>query len=190
MEEECNVGDLASDERGTAARNTDGKPPAELLDLNEVACSMRAAYGDDRPEVGAMFNLGAAQKASGSLRTTSVPVEDYVRAAIHCLTKHHPRRWWMKTAEVMGYGERKYARWNWAKGMPWSVVLGSAVRHLLEAAYGAVEFPLDPESRLPHRAHAICNLMFLAHYAAHYPEGNDLRMWPKPVDGKKESGDE
>jgi hypothetical protein len=32
---------------------------------------------------------------------------------------------------------------------------------------------VDPESGLPHLAHAMCNLRMLTYYAEHYTEGND-----------------
>lgn len=33
------------------------------------------------------------------------------------------------TARVLAKGARKYAEWNWGKGMPWSKVIGSLLRH-------------------------------------------------------------
>lgn len=73
-------------------------------------------------------------------------------------------------ARVWDYGRRKYAAWNWAKGMPWSVPLGCALRHL--AAWQRGE-DLDPESGLPHLAHAMCNLRMLTLYSRTYTEGDD-----------------
>ncbi len=34
------------------------------------------------------------------------------------------------TAEVLTYGEQKYASWNWAKGLSWSQTIDSLERHL------------------------------------------------------------
>jgi len=73
-------------------------------------------------------------------------------------------------ARVWMYGREKYAAWNWAKGMQWSVPLACALRHL--AAWQRGE-EVDAESGLPHLAHAICNLRMLALYARTYPEGDD-----------------
>ena len=73
-------------------------------------------------------------------------------------------------AKVWEYGKRKYAAWNWAKGMPWSVPLACALRHL--AAWQRGE-ELDHESGLPHLAHAMCNLRMLTMFATTYPEGDD-----------------
>ena len=75
------------------------------------------------------------------------------------------------TARVLAYGKQKYAAWNWAKGMAWSIPLACALRHLAAMQRGEVN---DPESGLPHLAHALCNLLMLSHYAQYFPEGNDL----------------
>ena len=73
-------------------------------------------------------------------------------------------------ARVWMYGEAKYARFNWMKGMNWSIPLACALRHL--AAWQAGE-DLDPESGQPHLAHAMCNLRMLTAYAESFPEGDD-----------------
>jgi hypothetical protein len=72
--------------------------------------------------------------------------------------------------KVWAYGERKYSRYNWMKGMPWSVPFACLMRHLM--AYQKGE-DIDPESGLPHLAHASCNLRMLTYYREHYPEGDD-----------------
>lgn len=73
-------------------------------------------------------------------------------------------------ARVWAHGKAKYAAWNWAKGMDWSVPFGCAMRHL--AAWQAGE-DIDSESGLPHLAHAMCNLRMLTLFAMTYPEGDD-----------------
>jgi hypothetical protein len=73
-------------------------------------------------------------------------------------------------ARVWAYGKRKYAAWNWAKGMDWSIPMACLMRHL--AAWQRGE-ECDPESGLPHLAHAMCNLRMLTLYAKTYPEGDD-----------------
>ena len=67
-------------------------------------------------------------------------------------------------------GAKKYSRHNWMKGMSWSAVLASCMRHL--AAWQAGE-DNDPETGLPHIAHAMCNLRMLTLYAKTYQEGDD-----------------
>lgn len=76
----------------------------------------------------------------------------------------------MGEARVWMFGKLKYAAWNWAKGMAWSVPYASALRHL--AAWQAGE-ENDPESGLSHIDHAICNLRMLKHYGTFYKEGDD-----------------
>lgn len=71
---------------------------------------------------------------------------------------------------VWMYGAQKYASWNWAKGMPWSVPFACLMRHMSAWQRGEEN---DPESGLPHLAHAMCNLRMLALYAKTYQEGDD-----------------
>lgn len=87
-------------------------------------------------------------------------------------------------ARVWAYGKRKYASWNWAKGMDWSIPMACLMRHL--AAWQRGE-ECDHESGLPHLAHAMCNLRMLTLYAKTYPEGDD-----RPVQwlNRKLEGDE
>lgn len=61
--------------------------------------------------------------------------------------------------EVLDYGRRKYAAWNWCKGQPYSVVMASMLRHL--SAFQAGE-DTDPESGLSHVGHILCNALFLS----------------------------
>lgn len=74
------------------------------------------------------------------------------------------------TAMVFGYGAKKYAAWNWAKGMPWTKVIGCMKRHLAALERGE---DIDPESGLPHIGHLMCNALMLEHYMATYKEGDD-----------------
>ena len=59
---------------------------------------------------------------------------------------------------VLTYGAKKYAPRNWEKGIEYSRVYGALQRHLW-AWWGGEEN--DPESGLPHLAHAGCCLVFL-----------------------------
>lgn len=65
------------------------------------------------------------------------------------------------TAKVLEMGEKKYHRWNWADGMPFSVVIGCIKRHLAAIEQGE---DLDPESGERHVGHIMCNMLFLEHY--------------------------
>lgn len=66
--------------------------------------------------------------------------------------------------EVFSYGEKKYARDNWKKGMPWHELYGSALRHLYAFWQGQ---HIDNESGLPHLAHAMWNIEALLYYTIH-----------------------
>lgn len=78
-------------------------------------------------------------------------------------------------ARVWEYGKRKYAAWNWAKGMPYSAVIASVLRHIAAFQRGEDN---DPESGLPHIAHAMCNLRMLSLYQITYTAGDDRpKQW-------------
>ena len=65
-------------------------------------------------------------------------------------------------AQVMAYGTRKYKPHNWRLGLSWGQTYSSLMRHLLAWNDGE---EIDPESGLPHLAHAGCQLMFLLEYS-------------------------
>lgn len=70
----------------------------------------------------------------------------------------------MEVAKVAGFGEQKYSRLNYLKGYDWSLSYDACQRHL--HAYWSGE-DLDPESGLPHLAHAawhcLAQLAFMIH---------------------------
>lgn len=73
-------------------------------------------------------------------------------------------------ARVWEHGAKKYTEYNWMKGMKWSIVQASLLRHLSAWQSGQ---DLDPESGLPHLAHMACNIRMLTLFAKTYPEGDD-----------------
>lgn len=169
------IGDVNSDARGSGARYNAGKAAMELLPLLAVAAllerradtahrgSLRIAIGylgefqsrkgDDHDALGLAFSSVA--------EAASMSVPELVEAS----------------ARVFDYGRRKYAEWNWAKGMPWSVPLACAMRHILGSSehQGMWDNPegLDPESGLPIAGHVGCNILMLAQYLRTYREGDD-----------------
>jgi len=147
------VGDVNSSARGSGARYNDGKPDLSLIPLTIVAASFPAAG-----TVGASLNLLGLFQASGN--------GDRLQEALWEVNGH-----WRDAARVFEYGKKKYAAWNWAKGMAWSIPLACAARHALAILEGE---ETDPESGLPHIGHYMANLVMLAHFVRWFPEGNDL----------------
>lgn len=78
------------------------------------------------------------------------------------------------TAEVLGFGAKKYAAHNWRKGLVWSRILGAIFRHLLAFMQGE---DLDKETGLPHIDHVACEVMFLQEF---YRTRKDLDDRYKP----------
>ena len=66
-------------------------------------------------------------------------------------------------AQVFTYGAHKYAEHNWRRGLKWSRLYDALQRHL--TAWNEGE-ETDPESDLPHLAHAGCCLLMLLAYGA------------------------
>ena len=76
-------------------------------------------------------------------------------------------------AEDLTFGAKKYARTNWEKGMDWSRVINSAMRHF-EAWRDPNQPDVDPETGFSHLAHLLTNISFLLTYEAR-KVGNDDR---------------
>ena len=104
-------------------------------------------------------DINSSEKGTGARYNTGKP--DYSLIPL-CTLEDEARVW--------TYGAQKYADWNWCKGMEWSVPFASAMRHLAAWQRGEEN---DPESSLPHLAHAMCNLRMLTLYKDVYPEGDD-----------------
>lgn len=66
-------------------------------------------------------------------------------------------------AKVLDFGAKKYAAHNWRKGMEWSRLIASSLRHITSFNDGEDK---DPESGLSHLAHAGCCILFLLEYEA------------------------
>lgn len=65
----------------------------------------------------------------------------------------------------------KYPLQNWRKGLPWSEVAESALRHIKKFAQEGED--LDHETGLSHLSHAACNIAFLLWYQKHRPNLDD-----------------
>ena len=89
----------------------------------------------------------------------------------------------LEEAMVMGYGEKKYGRDNWRKGMAWSRLIDASLRHILAFKEGQ---DFDPETSYHHLAHARCNLAFLIEYMTTHPELDDrYQKYGKTSDGNQ-----
>ena len=75
-------------------------------------------------------------------------------------------------AKVWTQGLEKYDAGNWEKGLPFSVVIASAMRHLEAMRLGEM---IDNESGLLHSAHLMCNAAMLTEFYFTHPELNDLQ---------------
>lgn len=69
--------------------------------------------------------------------------------------------------KVLEFGEKKYSRDNWKKGLKTTEVADSLMRHLFAYLRGEDK---DPETGLPHTAHLLCNAMFLSYMEKYKPD--------------------
>ena len=153
------VGDINSTEKGSGARFNTGKAPFELIPLTLVA----DYYSPD-------FKAREVRYALYALRSLGVWQETGHTHNLLASLRHLGDEGWLECAQVFAYGKLKYAEWNWAKGMAWSIPMACAARHLIAIIEGEQN---DPESGLPHRGHVFCNIVMLLTYAKVFPEGDD-----------------
>ena len=103
--------------------------------------------------------VGAKEAGGREVRKTSpsggqkgVKLEQYGLIPVRALRE---------VARVYGYGAQKYAPNNWRKGYPWTWAYDAMQRHLNSFWEGE---ELDPESGLPHLAHAVFHCLTLMTY--------------------------
>mgnify|MGYP001827211580 CR=1 FL=1 len=151
------IGDVTSDEKGTGARFNVGKPPMHFIPIRQQLL----VYADYRldPQYDYLFDL-LLKLARFEMRECSISdiVKDLEITDLHA------------AAFVWEYGAKKYAPFNWAKGMPWSVPLGCIARHAQAILMGE---ELDQESGCEHWGHIVCNVLMLEHYSRFFREGDD-----------------
>lgn len=163
------IGDVNSTEKGSGARYNTGKTPYELVPLSIIGeARMLHAEPSQVDLCMALCALGRWQEHQG---------REHLIEAIYMLGFEG----FQEAARVFDYGRRKYAEWNWAKGMKWSAPLACAARHILAMLD---EGDTDLESGLSHRGHAICNVVMLLTYEFTFPEGDDRPaaglLWIEP----------
>lgn len=108
--------------------------------------------GDDAP------TLYVDEKTGGRKEQKLCRIDLIPARALQCLGR------------VFGWGAGKYSEHNFRKGYPWSKSIASLHRHI--AAFVAGE-DLDPESQLPHLAHAAWHLMALLTFMEEHPDQDD-----------------
>lgn len=67
----------------------------------------------------------------------------------------------LELAKVYGYGAEKYDHHNYRKGYNWSLSYNALLRHVLASINGE---DFDPESGLPHMAHAAWHCLTLTQF--------------------------
>ena len=158
------VGDINSDAKGSGARYNAGKPDISLIPFEILADIENTFVPETTPVdyVRALNCLGIFQFQHNR--------DALIHAAIALGFD------WRTCAQVFEYGKKKYAAWNWSKGMAWSVPLACAGRHIMQMLGGE---ETDPESGLPHKGHVEANIIMLLYFLDHYKEGNDLPVRAK-----------
>lgn len=73
-------------------------------------------------------------------------------------------------AEVYHMGSKKYADHNWRKGYSWGLSYAAMMRHMTAFWEGE---DLDPESGLPHMAHASWHGLALLTFMREHPDLDD-----------------
>jgi len=89
-------------------------------------------------------------------------------------------------AEVLTYGMKKYAAYNWAKGLSWSETVASLERHLAAFKKGEdIDRIEDGGSGLPHIDHLQANAAFLSHFQKTKTGTDDRWRLPTKKEEKK-----
>jgi hypothetical protein len=166
------IGDVNSSERGSGARDNDGKAPMHQIPAiywkaSWVSLGLLPEFLDpDPPRVSNDVLLASdimtalCRLQNGNPSVECSPFAEVLQDPDHL----------EMAMDVFAFGEKKYALYNWTKGMPWSVPTACALRHVKAFLDGEEN---DPESGLPHLGHALCNIVMLDWYWRQYPEGDD-----------------
>lgn len=85
-----------------------------------------------------------------------------------------------KLGEVAGFGAEKYDKFNYLKGYDWTLSINALYRHFLAFQNGE---DLDPESGLPHMAHAAWHALNLVSFLER-DLGTDDRFKQELEDGE------
>lgn len=149
------VGDVKSDAKGSGARYNDGKTPWDYMPVY-LWRDYHSAHQIWDHETGHII-AALSEWQRGALDARHV-----LRAV--------PHTWMEEAMRVFDYGAHKYAAWNWAKGMAWSIPVGCILRHFEAIFAGEMT---DAESGCLHHGHIACNIIMLAHFEVYYKAGDD-----------------
>lgn len=158
------IGDINSNEPGSGARYNVGKPAYDLLPWGAIAGWWGQCREERSDRLGALTRLADYQAYQDPYSLQCL--WDLLYEGLDAEQRL------AELAQVLDYGRKKYAAWNWSRGMSWSAVFGCLCRHVVAIALRGEE--TDAESGLPHRALAGANIVFLLTYMETYPEGNDM----------------
>lgn len=169
-EEPAGVGSIHATEKGSGARYNADKPPLHYIPIHVWHAFLLDEQQWEVPEDAAHSPVdGGKLDEYEDLLEMLAKFQAREAAAAELLGTFSPEEI-AEGAWVFEYGANKYAGWNWAKGMAWSIPIGCIMRHL-DAVFRGEEY--DEESGRKHVGHVVCNIVMLAHYEQYYPEGDD-----------------
>jgi hypothetical protein len=87
-------------------------------------------------------------------------------------------------AAVYTFGARKYADWNWIKGIKYSRLIAATFRHFWAFVRGN---DIDDESGLPHLAHCLWNVTSLLYFSQYRPDLDDRQLVRKEIQSQTNS---
>lgn len=153
------IGDVNGTTKGSGARYNTNKPQFDLIPVRTFIRMYEHRF-DDLDVDGSNLYCALTQLAE---------FQEGDDAAI-AVALQFGSEWAEDAVRVLEFGAKKYAEWNWAKGMSWQTIIGCALRHAKAVLEGE---QLDAESGQTHLGHFLCNLVFLDHYVRVYREGDD-----------------
>lgn len=153
------IGDVNGTTKGSGARYNTNKPKFDLIPVRTFIRMYEHRF-DSLGKDGSNLYCALTQLAE---------FQEGDDAAI-AVAMQFGSEWAGDAVRVLEFGAKKYAEWNWAKGMSWQTIIGCALRHAKAVLEGE---QLDAESGQTHLGHFLCNLVFLDHYVRVYREGDD-----------------
>lgn len=148
------VGDIDSNAAGTAARANGNKQAMDLIPVSFWLNQWKNSENMDIEIWDMLEALDSWQKGNDSALLDWLGETQDISQAI----------------PVLVFGCKKYKAWNWAKGMPYSVSLGSLLRHTQAILNHDM---IDSESGEDHWSHILCNIMFICYHTYNFPELDD-----------------